>query len=156
MDISQKILECIKNIQRDKNITLENKEISCYQHYMDFVNNIDNRQLFKQDEIDILKEAHSSSFINFLRYYIHLLEFKDFVKYIAVFDELISISFFNPNTQIELSLTFQKDGITKFISMDSDEIQSNEKMTYLMQGSISTSSLFSKSHKIKRILNILK
>lgn len=121
------------------------------------------QQFKKNDETGILQQVeygtfHFASFINFWRYYAALKKYLGSNKYqssILTEQELISIVLKNKQTLVSLQLSFQKDGLVKFTSLDDDKIEQGDKRIYLIQGSFSSSTLLSKSYKIKRLMRII-
>ncbi|HHX2526377.1 TPA: hypothetical protein ACU8BY_000272 [Neisseria subflava] len=130
------------------------KDSTCKTKIFDeFKNNYDKYNLFLNvDFCDI----EFYSFLNFLRYYNHLIDFFENFKFYTIFSKgEVSVVFSsNQKTSISLQLIFQSDGITRFLSLD-EEDDSREKQTYLIEGNFSSSNLVSKSYKIRRLMRIL-
>lgn len=55
---------------------------------------------------------------------------------------------------ISLLLVFQRNGLVRFLCLD-DENDENEKQTFLIEGNFSASNMFSKMHKINRLLKLI-
>lgn len=55
---------------------------------------------------------------------------------------------------ISLLLVFQRDGLVRFLCLD-DENDESEAQTFLIEGNFSASNMFSKMHKINRLLKLI-
>jgi|GEM_PF-6441816 hypothetical protein len=118
-----------------------------------FKNDYDKFKIFHDVDFNDIKFY---SFLNFLRYYSHLFEyFEEFSFYKTFSKGEVSIVFkSSQKTLISLQLTFQTNGITRFLSQDQDS-NDLEKQTYIIEGNFSSSNLISKNYKIERLMQIL-
>lgn len=121
--------------------------------FNEFKKNYDKFKIFHDVNFDDIKFY---SFLNFLRYYNYLFfYFENFSFYTTFGKGLVSIVFkSNQKTLISLQLTFQTNGITRFLSQDQD-CSNLESQTYIIEGNFSSSNLLSKNYKIERLMRIL-
>lgn len=137
-----------------------------YNKFLDSFGRKDNYLFFKEfkdnyDEFKIIQNTSFEdiqifSFLNFARYQLYL---KKYLKKLSCYPNwnkgILSITFENNNlTSTNFQLIFQSNGLVRFLSLDKDHDE-NETLSYVIDGSFSSSSLISKSYKIKRLLGIL-
>lgn len=114
------------------------------------------------DQYHLLKnlnyqDINNYSFINFLRYYTHLVDFLRYNRYSTmVCSDTLSIIFESKKElSVSLQLTFQSDGCVRFLSLDKDHPKKDEVGNYSIEGYFSSSSSIYKNYKIKRLLSII-
>lgn len=169
----------IANLQKDKSPKIKNREkINTYlNNYALFFNNstkelsVNKNTDFRERVFEEFKVKYDKfrifhninfddiefySFLNFLRYYAYLFKyFENFLFYKTFSKKEVSIVFrSNQKTFISLQLTFQTNGITRFLSQDQDG-NDLEKQTYMIEGKFSSSNLMSRNYKIERLMQIL-
>ena len=68
---------------------------------------------------------------------------------------ILSVTFeINNSTSTKFQLIFQQNGIVRFLSLDKDH-DDKKTLSYVIDGTFSSSSLIRKSYKIKRLMGIL-
>lgn len=148
------------NSLSDRNTTSDQ-----YKKFLDSFNNMDEKKFFnefqkKYDEFEITKNIDFSeikffSFLNFVRYQHHLKSYLRKLKFNHNWNKgVLSITFINNITLVSFQLIFQQNGVVKFLSLDKD-YDDNETLSYVIDGTFSSSSLVHKSYKIMRLMGIL-
>ena len=146
---------------------LDNENTSdSYNNFLDSFNEGGEKRFFeefqeKYDQFKIVKNIRFNainffSFLNFVRYQQYIKPYLRKLKFNPNWNKgILSVTFeINNSTSAKFQLIFQQNGIVRFLSLDKDH-DDEETLSYVIDGTFSSSSLIRKSYKIKRLMGIL-
>ncbi|MEM9992846.1 MAG: hypothetical protein AAGE79_01730 [Acinetobacter pittii] len=141
----------------DVNYFLKNiNQIKTQEALISIFSNIKKENKCINFNFDIEKELNKFSFMNFIRYVNFLYPY--FLNRridIEINNEILKIRLHTKYEDATLGILFKNDGSVDFTSLDRDQLIPNEKKLYVMKGSFSSSNLYSRSYKIKRLMALL-